>query len=67
MTDILLINGFKDVEVESFKQLPSLWHGNIFLKVISEIARLFSPSSLRNKNKYIKFSKEIMLLSKATK
>ena len=35
LKDIYLINGFKNVSVEKFKQLPCLWSNNFFLKILS--------------------------------
>ncbi len=71
LRDIHSIHGFKNIEVESFKQLPILWSNNFFLrnvfKFLSELTRIFVPEYFRMKFKWIRFSKEIMLLSFATK
>jgi len=65
--DIYLVSGFKDVKVVSFKQLPILWSNNFFIKnlfkFLSEMTRIFMPDYFRLKFKWIRFSKEIMLLS----
>ncbi len=62
---------FKDIKIEKFKQLPILWNKNPFIrfafKFLSEITRIIIPENLKNKNKWIRFSKEIMLLSTARK
>jgi SAM-dependent methyltransferase len=67
LEDIHLITGFKDVKVESFKQLPVLWSNTTviknFFKFFSEVTRLLVPDYFRFKFKWIRFSKEIMLLS----
>jgi len=63
LKDIYLINGFKNVSVEKFKQLPVLWKGNFINKFLSELTRLIIPDYFIKKNKWIRFSKEIMLLS----
>jgi SAM-dependent methyltransferase len=67
LEDIYLITGFKDVKVESFKQLPVLWNNSTiiknFFKFFSELTRLLVPDYFRFKFKWIRFSKEIMLLS----
>ena len=63
LKDIYLINGFKNVSVEKFKQLPVLWKGNFINKFLSELTRLIVPDYFIKKNKWIRFSKEIMLLS----
>jgi len=68
--DIHSINGFKNVKVESFKQLPILW-GNGFLtyifKFLSFLTRVIIPDSFKKFSRWIKFSKEIMILSYAEK
>lgn len=69
--DIYLMSGFKNVKVESFKQLPILWYNNFFIKNLfkffSEMTRIFTPDYFRLKYKWIRFSKEIMLLSAGIK
>lgn len=70
LRDIHLINNFKNVEVESFKQLPLLWKKSTFkfpLSILSEITRFFVPDYFRLKNKWVRFSKELMILSSARK
>ena len=71
LQNIYLINGFKNVKVNSFKQLPVLWSDNYLIKfffsVLSEITLIIIPDSFRMKYKWIRFSKEIMLLSYGTK
>lgn len=71
LIDIHSIYGFKNIKVESFKQLPILWSSNFFLrnifKFLSELTRIFVPDYFKMKSKWIRFSKEIMLLSFATK
>jgi SAM-dependent methyltransferase len=63
LRDIYLINGFKNVSVEKFKQLPNLWNGNYIKKFLSEATRIIAPNHLSKKYKWVRFSKEIMLLS----
>ena len=71
LEDIHAITGFKDIKVESFKQLPLLWNNNIVIKsffcFFSEVTRVLVPDYLRLKFKWVRFSKEIMLLSSGTK
>jgi len=71
LEDIHLVSGFKNVKVKSFKQLPILWSNNHFIKIIfsmfSEITRVLIPNYFRTKNKWFKYSKELMLLSYAIK
>ena len=66
LRDVHLINGFSSVKVDFFRQLPILWtYPSIIL--LSEISRLFLPNFLKSKSKFIRFSKEIMLISVAKK
>ena len=37
------------------------------MRILSEITRIFAPNFLKKKFKWIRFSKEIMLISDATK
>ena len=72
LKDIQAINGFNNIEVEFFRQLPFLWQRKNFI-IFAEITRLFLPDFLytiesnSNLNKWIRFSKEIMLLASARK
>jgi len=66
LRDIHLIHGFDDVNCEYFRQLPLLWRCP-WLLPIAELVRVLAPSFLRNHSKFIRFSKEIMLLSSANK
>jgi SAM-dependent methyltransferase len=79
LQDIHLITNFKNVEVESFKQLPLLWDQKnntktilmkflkILLKLSSFLTRVLIPDYFRLKIKWVRFSKELMLLSTANK
>lgn len=71
LRDINLINGFKNVKVESFIQLPIIFESKGFIKklffFLSNLTRLFVPDLLKNKFKWVRFSKEIMLLSYSKK
>ena len=71
LKDIHSICNFKEIEVKKFKQLPVLWDKSKFyyypLKILSFLTRILLPEKLRMKNKWIRFSKEIMLLSTAKK
>lgn len=68
LRDIQLMHGFVDVNVEYFRQLPFLWQkrGRPFL-ILSEITRLICPPIFKKHSKWVRFSKEIMLLSSARK
>jgi ubiquinone/menaquinone biosynthesis C-methylase UbiE len=70
LNDIHKINNFKEIYVESFIQLPALFEKNIFYpfnKFLAVVTRIFLPDFLKMKNKWIRFSKEVMLLSIAKK
>lgn len=66
LRDIQLIHGFEAIRCERFRQLPVLWQWPWLLPV-AELARIATPSFLRRHSKFVRFSKEIMLLSSATK
>lgn len=67
LRDIQLIHGFENIQIERFRQLPILWGTGRALLPLAELTRVFAPSFLRNHSKWVRFSKEIMLLSSATK
>ena len=66
LRDIHNIFEFKNVHVEKFIQLPSVWNNNL-MRYISKITKLLAPNILKKNYKWVKFSKEIMLLSYAQK
>lgn len=68
MQDILDMHGFNDIDVSFFKQLPILWGSwkYIFLP-ISFLTQLFVPRFFSNKFKWVRFSREVMLLASAFK
>ena len=66
LKDIFLINGFDNVQVEKFRQLPFLW-SLPWLGPFCSIVAFIAPRSLRPYSKFIRFSQEIMLLSTAVK
>ena len=66
LRDIMLIHGFEKVQVEHFLQLPIVWKLPC-IKLLSMIVSFFSPQYLVQKFKFIRFSKEVMLLSTAVK
>jgi len=66
LRDIQLIHGFEDVQVERFRQLPVLWSRGWLLPV-AELTRLLIPMALKPCSKWVRFSKEIMLLSSSVK
>ena len=76
LKDIMEMSGFKDVEVYYFYQLPYLWKYP-FLKILSKIVSVLPipyaplnqvPWKVSNElNKFVRFSKEVMLLAGAKK
>lgn len=66
LRDIQLMHGFENVAVERFRQLPILWEAG-WLLPFAELTRILAPGFLRPHSKWVRFSKEIMLLSSATK
>jgi SAM-dependent methyltransferase len=66
LKEIHLMNGFTDVEVEKFYQLPIIWKFNFF-KCFSKLISLFVPQGHYLGSKFLRFSKEVMLLSFAIK
>jgi SAM-dependent methyltransferase len=67
LRDIQIIHGFEDVIVQRFRQLPILWGSGAVLLPLAEMTRILLPSALRSYSKWVRFSKEIMLLSSAKK
>ena len=68
------ISGFKEVKVEYFYQLPFLWKFPLFKPVINLFSKIplpyrpYKSSLLPEKvNKFIRFSKEVMLLGYGVK
>ena len=59
--DILNIFDFKEVHSELFYQLPLLWKYPI-LKVVSYFVRIFTPSTIKSRIKFIRWSVELMVL-----
>lgn len=67
LRDIQLIHGFEDVSVGRFRQLPILWGSGKALLPFAELTRILAPTFLKPYSKWVRFSKEIMLLSSARK
>lgn len=63
---LLNMCGFRHVRTEKFVQLPSVWK-NRFMKDISLIIRLGGPVKKIYKNKFIRFSRELMVLGSGRK
>ena len=67
LRDIQTIHGFEKISVERFRQLPVLWGSGKAFTLLAELTRILIPGSLRKYSKWVRFSKEIMLLSSAKK
>lgn len=68
LRDIQLIHEFEEVQVEFFRQLPSTWYSLAGITILlAELTRLITPPILKKTSKWVRFSKEIMLLSSARK
>ena len=71
LRDIQKLTNFKDIKVESFKQLSILWEKNKlklnFFRILSFLTRVMVPNFFQKKTKWIRFSKEIMLISSSYK
>ena len=68
MHDLHLIEGFAEVQVNFFIQLPLTWSDPLRIwRFLSFLTRKFAPSNLRYKYKWVRFSKEIMILCTAGK
>lgn len=63
---ILNMFEFKDVKSEKFVQLPSVWKSSL-ADSISRIIRLAGPVKKVHKNKFIRFSRELMVLGSGIK
>ena len=66
LRDIQLIHGFIEVQVEFFYQLPILWK-NKWLIPLAKLTNRIVPDYLKENYKWVKWSKEIMLLSSSFK
>ena len=66
LRDILLIHGFQEVSVEKFRQLPIVWKYPL-MKYVSILTGWICPRALEKHSKFIRFSKQIMLLATARK
>lgn len=64
--DFLEISGFKNIKTEIFYQLPFLWK-NAWLKKMFKLWKIFGPVKRVYKNKFIRWSRELMVLAHAEK
>ena len=66
LRNIFVVNGFNDVKVEKFRQLPFLWTMP-WLQPFTMFVALITPGFMREYSKLVRFSKGVMLLSSAIK
>jgi ubiquinone/menaquinone biosynthesis C-methylase UbiE len=66
LSDIHNVSHFRNVITERFIQLPIIWKMP-FLKFITILCRNIFPDSLKKFSKFVRFSKEIMLITTANK
>lgn len=64
--DIHRFCGFREVQSERFIQLPQVWESSVLMPLVS-ISRRCLPSSLKRHSKFVRFSKEVMLLATGRK
>jgi len=70
LKDIQSIVGFTEIKVQKFIQLPILWENKIYvwlLKILSFLTNTILVPERLKIFKWVKFSKEIMLLSSSKK
>ena len=60
--DMLKIYNFQDVESEMFYQLPILWK-HPWMKIFSKCLQIFGPVKRIHRNKFIRWSRELMILA----
>lgn len=66
LRDALRMFGFRDVESELFYQLPVVWKYSC-VKLICKILQMFGPVREISKNKFYRFSRELMVLASGMK
>lgn len=66
LANLLKIYGFNEVKSELFYQLPALWRYP-WLKIFSRMLQLFGPVKRIHKNKFIRWSRELMILGTGIK
>ena len=64
--DLLAMYGFREAEAQIFYQLPILWKYP-FIKIVSRSLQLLGPVRKLYKNKFIRWSRELMILASAIK
>lgn len=57
---------FEEIEAEKFAQLPYTWN-HAYMRMLSKIVRKLGPVNRIYKNKFIRFSRELMVLGSGRK
>ena len=67
LKNIHKVCGFEIIEICKFKQLPSTWSDNLIIRLFSiflvTLTKYLVPSFFKKKFKWVRFSKETMILS----
>ena len=66
LKDLLEIYGFREAKAELFYQLPVLWK-RPWLKIFSKSLQLLGPVKKIYRNKFIRWSRELMILASGKK
>ena len=66
LKDLFAISGFQEVKSELFYQLPVLWKYP-WLKIVSRTLQLLGPVKRIYKNKFMRWSRELMILATGVK
>ena len=66
LKDMLKIYNFRDAKSEIFYQLPILWR-HPWLKIFSKCLQILGPVKKIHKNKFIRWSRELMILGSGVK
>lgn len=66
LRDLLKAHGFENIETEIFYQLPILWKYP-WLKIFSKCLQIFGPPKRIYKNKFTRWSRELMILGTGIK
>lgn len=66
LRDLFAMHGLKQPEAELFYQLPIVWKYSA-LKIVCKSLQLLGPVKKIEKNKFLRWSRELMILGSATK
>lgn len=67
VNELLLMMGYKDVISERFTQLPNVWKNSLLQGVSTLIRKICGPVKKIHKNKFYRFSRELMILGSGVK